>query len=593
MKYLRQHRIAIRYLNQHLSRNQFLILSGILVGLSAGTAAVFLKSAVHYINLLTETQLEIFSYPYLNLFLPLIGILLTVWVVKRFLKGKDGKGIANILQDISQRSGVVPKYKIYSQVITSALTVGFGGSAGLESPIAVTGAAIGSNYARTYRMTYRERILLLACGVASGIAAAFNAPITGLMFAFEVILVGVVFSDFIPLIISTVSATLLSKIILNDDILFEFKSLREFDYINVPLYISLGIFSGLVSVYYSRITKKIDFFFHDYLQWNAYYKAIFGGLIIALLCFLFPPLFGEGYQSIKYLASNTPQEILKGTFFNFSGYNQWTIILFSGLIILTKVLATSITLASGGSGGNFAPSLFTGAFMGFFFSSAINLLGFRQIPVDNFTLVGMCGILSGVMYAPLTGIFLIAEITGGYDLIIPLMIVATSSYIIAKFYEPHSMDVKELIKGKKIFTENYDDNIISLIKIHEIITKDYVSVTEDSTLAQLSELFKNSDHNIIVINDHHGQYKGFIVFDKVRKLLLDHNLQQDHITAQELIQKDIEKLDSNASINQIIDIFDKTDIRLIPIFEDGVFEGFVSKNLLLTAYRIKLKLTLN
>lgn len=592
MSYLKHHKFFIRIINQHLTKNQFLIFSGILVGFSAGAAAIILKSLVHYIHILVDHQLDIFNYPFLNLFLPLIGILITVWVVQKFLKGKDGRGVANILLDIAQRSGVLPKYKMYAQVITSAITVGFGGSSGLEGPIAVTGAAIGSNYARTYRLSYRERILLLGCGVAAGIAAVFNAPITGVMFAIEVILVGVVFSDFIPLIISAVTGALLSRIILDDSILFEFKSLKEFDYKNVPYYILLGISSGLVSVYYARTARKIENFFHYTLKWNLYYKAIFGGLIIALLCFIFPPLFGEGYESVKFLASNNAIGILKGSLIQFESFNEWILILFVGLIFLTKVFATTITLSSGGSGGNFAPALFTGAFMGFFFSSLINKINFHLLPVNNFTLVGMCGVLSGVMYAPLTGIFLIAEITGGYDLIIPLMIVSTSSFVIAKIFEPHSMDVKDLISQKKIFTGNYDENILSLIKTHEILENDYDEMSADCTLADLVQVIKKSEHHIIVCFSEEREFTGFILFENVRKILLDPEL-QEKLTVKELMIKNKDRIDIHENIPEIIEHFDKADLWYLPAFDQGVFIGLISKAKLLNAYRNKLKHTLH
>lgn len=592
MKLLKYHKFIIRFINANLSKSQFLILSGIIVGVSAGIAAIILKTLVHYIHELSNTQLEVFNYPYLNLFLPLIGVLITVWVVHKFFKGKDGRGIANILLDISQRSGVIPKYKIYTQVITSSLTIGFGGSSGLEGPIAVTGAAIGSNYARTYRLSYRERILLLGCGVAAGISAVFNAPITGVMFAIEVILIGVVFSDFIPLIISAVTGALISKIILDDSILFEFKSLKEFDHNNVPYYILLGIACGLLSVYYSRMSMRIEKFFHHTLKWNVYTKAIFGGLILALLCFIFPPLFGEGYDSVKFLASNNPGAILKGTFFATENNSDWVIILFVGLVFLTKVFATSITLSSGGSGGNFAPSLFTGAFMGFFFANVINKLNIGTLPVNNFTLVGMCGILSGVMYAPLTGIFLIAEVTGGYDLIIPLMIVATSSFTIAKIFEPHSMDVKDLIKGKKIFTENYDENILSLIKIHEVIETNYDIVYIDNTLSDLLQVIRNSENQIITVKGENGKFEGFILFDKVRRLILNPEL-RDNLTLRELVTRVKVKASSTDSISDLIIEFDKSDVVYIPVFEGDEFIGFASKTLLLTAYRNKLRLTVS
>ncbi|MBD3749382.1 MAG: chloride channel protein [Sphingobacteriales bacterium] len=592
LKYLKQHQLVLKFLYNHLNRNQFLILSGILVGLTAGLAAVFLKMVVHKIHLLIDHQLEVFNYPYLNLFLPLIGILLTVWVVKVFLHGRDGKGVGNILLDISQRSGVAPRSKMYSQMIASALTVGFGGSAGLEGPIAVTGAAIGSNFARTYRLSYRERILLLGCGSAAGIAAVFNAPITGVMFAIEVILVGVVFSDFIPLIISAVCGALLSKIILDDTILFDFKGMQKFNHHNVPYYLLLGIICGLISVYYARTTHKIEHFFHHQLQWNNYSKAVFGGVILAILCFLFPPLFGEGYSSVKSLASGYPQEVLRGSLFNLQGYGDWVLIIFVGLICFMKVFATTITLASGGSGGNFAPALFTGAFLGFCFSMLVNKLNFIQLPVNNFTLVAMCGILSGVMYAPLTGIFLIAEITGGYELMIPLMLVSTSSYAIAKIFEPYSMDKKYLVEGKKVFTEDYDRNILSMIKFHEIVDTGYEVIYTDSTLPELLNVIRQSTKNIIVCKDRQEKYQGFIIFDKVRKVLLDPELQQK-LTVKELISKTKYQVNVDDEIDTIIAKFEEADLWYMPAFENGNFVGFISKTRLLSAYRNKLKLTIS
>ena len=592
MKFLKQHQLVLKFVYNHLSRNQFLILSGVLVGLSAGMAAIILKLTVHKIHLLIDHQMEVFKYPILNLFLPLIGILLTVWVVKVFLNGKDGKGVGNILLDISQRSGVTPRSKMYSQMIASALTVAFGGSAGLEGPIAVTGAAIGSNFARTYRLSYRERILLLGCGSAAGIAAVFNAPITGVMFAIEIILVGVVFSDFIPLIIAAVCGALLSKIILDDSVLFDFKNLQEFDHRNVPYYILLGVCCGLVSVYYARTTHKIEHFFAHRLKWNNYNKALFGGLIIALLCFIFPPLFGEGYSWVKDLASGNAKNVLNGSLFHLEGYDDWMLILFVGLICFTKVFATTITLASGGSGGNFAPALFTGAFGGFFFATVINKLNIITLPVNNFTLVAMCGILSGVMYAPLTGIFLIAEITGGYELIIPLMIVSTSSYAIAKVFEPYSMDVKHLVAGKKVFTEDYDRNILSMIKFHEIVDTNYEVVYSDSTLAELLAVIRQSTRNIIVCKDHQEKYQGFIIFDKVRKVLLDPEMQKT-LTVRELISKTKYQVNVDDEIDSIIGKFEEADLWYMPAFENGTFVGFISKTRLLSAYRDKLRLTLS
>ncbi|MBK0381731.1 chloride channel protein [Pedobacter sp. SD-b] len=592
MQILKQHTLVLKYLHDHLNRNQFLILAGILVGLTTGIVAVFLKSVVHNLHVAIDAQLEVFNYPYLNLFLPLMGILLTVWVVKVFLKGKDGKGISNLLIDIAQRSGIMAQYKMYSQVVASALTVGFGGSAGLEGPIAVTGGAIGSNFARIYKLSYRERILLIGCGAASGIAAAFNAPITGMMFAIEVILVGAVFSDFIPLIISAVCGALISKVILDDSILLEFKSLKEFDYQNIFYYILLGIFSGLVSVYYSRSTMKIEHFFKHQFKWSDYSKAIFGGLILALLCFLFPPLFGEGYSSVKILASGSANSLLNKSFFDIPQLGDWALIIFVGFIFIFKSFAYSFTVSSGGSGGNFAPSLFAGAFSGYFFAAVNNKLNYHSLPVGNFTLVGMCGVISGVMYAPLTGIFLIAEVTGGYDLILPLMLVSTSAYAIARMFEPYSMEKKHLIAKKQIFTEDYDQNLLGLISPEEIIDNEYEVIYADSSLIDLLKLIRQSTRNIIVCKNHNEKFVGFILFDKVRKFLMDPEL-QEKLTVKELISKTKFEVDTSDSIVDIINKFEEADLWYLPAFENGEFKGFISKTRFLSAYRNKLRLTLS
>lgn len=592
IRVLRHHTLLIKYLHDHLSRNQFLTISGILVGLTTGLVAVLLKSVVHNLHVVIDAQLEVFNYPYLNLFLPLLGILLTVWVVKVFLNGKDGKGISNLLIDIAQRSGIMARYKMYSQVIASALTVGFGGSAGLEGPIAVTGGAIGSNFARVYKLSYRERILLIGCGAASGIAAAFNAPITGMMFAIEVILVGAVFSDFIPLIVSAVCGALISKIILDDSILLDFKSLKEFDYQNVFYYILLGIFSGLVSVYYSRSTMKIEHFFMHQFKWSDYSKAIFGGLLLALLCFIFPPLFGEGYSSVKILASGDAHQIITKSLFNIPQLGDWALIIFVGLVFLFKSFAYSFTVSAGGSGGNFAPSLFAGAFSGYFFAAVNNKLNFHTLPVGNFTLVGMCGVISGVMYAPLTGIFLIAEITGGYNLILPLMLVSTSAYAIARIFEPYSMEKKHLIAQKQIFTEDYDQNLLGLIKSEEIIDTDFEVINSNSSLGELLTLIRQSSSNIIVCKDNNDKYVGFILFDKVRKVLLDPELQQT-LSVKELISKTKFQVNTSDPLVEIINKFEEADLWYLPAFNNGDFVGFISKTRFLSAYRNKLRLTLS
>ncbi|HRD38635.1 MAG TPA: chloride channel protein, partial [Bacteroidia bacterium] len=355
--------------------------------------------------------------------------------------------------------------------ITSGLTIGFGGSAGLESPIVSTGSAIGSNFARTYKLNYKDRTMLLAAGAAGGIAGAFNAPIAGVLFALEVILVDISISAFIPLLIASASGALLSKIILHESSLLFFKLKQPFDYHNVLFYILLGLLSGIISLYYVNFFERVDQFF---LKINSKItKWVIGSLSLALLFALFPSLFGEGYESIKSLSEMNVEQLYHDSIIFESINNQWIVLIFILAVMLLKSVAAAITLGSGGNGGNFAPSLFVGAYLGFAFAFFLRLLGFDNVPLVNFTIVAMAGILSGVFHAPLTGIFLIAEITGGYELIIPLMIVSSFSYVIAKYFQPDSLEIRRLKKMGAIVSEDKDTSILSKISIQEVIETDF------------------------------------------------------------------------------------------------------------------------
>ncbi|HLG02905.1 MAG TPA: chloride channel protein, partial [Bacteroidia bacterium] len=471
----------IEWLHRKLDKKQFLILSAMLVGVTAGLAAVAVKSLVHFISLVVTHEYH-FKHQYiLYLVFPLTGILLTVFFVQKFLRGKLGRGTSNILHAIAKKGSRLPRDQMYSHVITSALTVGFGGSAGLESPIVTTGSAIGSNYGKTYQLTYKDRTLLLACGAAAGIAAAFNAPIAGLLFAMEVLLADVTISAFIPVMIAAAAGAIISKIILDEDILLHFQLLQPFDYHFVPWYILLGIAAGLMSVYYARIFPRIEGFFKRRKK-VPYVNAVIGGILLALLLWMFPSLYGEGYSSIKTLSENHPARLLDNSLFENLIRNDWSLLLFIGAIMLVKGVAAAITIGSGGNGGNFAPSLFVGAYLGYFFSRCLNLAGITQLPVANFTVVAMAGILTGIFHAPLTGIFLIAEITGGYELFIPLMIVSALSYTIVKYFEPYSMDTKKLARKGHIFTHDKDRNILSVLKVPKIIETDFQPVSPEMTL---------------------------------------------------------------------------------------------------------------
>jgi len=580
------YRIPLNWLHRKLSRSQFLTLSAFLVGLTAGFAAIVLKTLVHYIHLLITINHHI-PYQYLLIFFsPLVGILLTVLFVHFFLKGRLGKGVSNILYEIAQKSSFVAPDKMYSHIITSSITVGFGGSAGLEAPIVVTGSAIGSNYGRTYEVNYKDRTVLLASGAAAGIAAVFNAPVAGVMFAIEVLLAEISITELIPIILASVSGALCSKIVLQEDILFFFKLQQNFDYLNVPFYLLLGGLSGLMSIYYSRTTHWVERFFERFKH-RKYLRVLIGGLTLAVLCFLFPPLFGEGYESIKILAEGDSSVLLGDTIFESLKNNVWFVALFMGAVAFIKVIATSTTLSSGGNGGNFAPSLFVGAYFGYFFSHVINNIRPSTLSEGNFTIVGMAGILSGVMYAPLTAIFLIAEITGGYELIIPLMIVSATSFFIAKHFEPYSMDTKKMATKGQIFTSDKDRNILTLMKTQTIIEKDIKTIREDRLFGELIELIKKNKRNIFAVVNKYGDLEGIVTLDDVRHLMFRTEM-YNQLMIKQIMKRPPITVQLHEDMKSVMKKFDETNSWNLPVLDGTTYIGFISKSSVFTNYRNQL-----
>jgi CIC family chloride channel protein len=577
---------VVEWIQFRLTSKQFILLSSVLVGLSVGIAAIILKTAVHGIYL-ASTYKGLGNYKYLFLFFPLLGILLTVLAIKYLLKGKLEKGLSNIHFAIAKKSSLLPQEQMYAQIVTSSLTVGLGGSAGLEAPIVITGAAFGSNYAKTYNLSYSERTLLLACGIAAGIGATFNAPIAGVLFALEVLLVDISISAFTPLIISAATGALISKIILQDDILLSFSLQQPFNYANTPQYILLGIFAGLIAVYHSRTFSKIEHLFSKRKS-KIYSNIIIGGLLLAGLIFLFPSLFGEGYQSIKNLAMQQPSAILTNSFFEKFKTNETIVLISVGVLIFIKSIATALTLGSGGNGGNFAPSLFVGAYLGFFFSRLSNMLGLTNLPESNFTIVGMAGILSGMYHAPLTAIFLIAEITGGYTLMIPLMIVSSISFAISKYFEPYSMDVKKLALSGKIFTNDKDQNILATISTANLIETNFQSVSADLNLGDLVNIIAQSKRNIFPVVDSANKLVGIIILDNIRELIFKTELYQK-IQVRNLMNPAPTVISANQSMESVMKVFDETGAWNLPVTNNGIYVGFVSKSSIFSSYRLQLK----
>jgi CIC family chloride channel protein len=572
-----------------ITNKQFIFISSVLVGISAAFAVIVLKTFAHSIFVFASyvTNINIFKYGYIKVILPIIGILLTVFVIKKFLGGTIEKGTSQILFAVAKKASIIPRKQMYAQIVTSSLTVGLGGSAGLESPIVITGAAFGSNYAQRYKLSYKDRTLLIGCGVAAGIGAAFNAPIAGVLFAIEVLLVDVSISAFTPIMIAAATGALVSKIALDESILLSFNQQETFDYHNIVYYILLGILTGLISVYYSRNFQRVEHIFAR-LKISPYKKAFLGASILALLIFIFPTLFGEGYESIKTLSENDPGKLLENTLFSGFRNNSWVLLLFVGLTMMLKVFATGITLASGGNGGNFAPSLFLGSYVGFFFSKFLNLTGLTKLPVSNFTLVGMAGILSGLFHAPLTAIFLIAEITGGYDLMIPLMIVASISFAISKRFEKHSLDVKSLARKGHAFTSNKDTNILSTLDTNSIIQTDYLTVSPDENLEKLVEMISHSNQVIFAVVDSEKELLGIVHFNDIREIIFN-QYRVKFTLVKEIMKTPFDVIYPTDSMETVMNKFEKTKVHFLPVIKNGKYFGFISKALALEAYRTKLQ----
>lgn len=572
-----------------LEPRQFLYVSSVLVGLSAALAVIILKTFAHNVFLFAQFLDSKLNLPYSNSTLPIIGILLTVFVIKKVLGNSIEKGTSQIMYAVAKKRSVIPDKQMYAQILTSSLTVGMGGSAGLESPITITGAAFGSNYALKYRLSYKDRTLLLACGVAAGIAAAFNAPIAGVLFAIEVVLAEISITAFTPLIISAATGSIVSMLLMNEDVLFSFKSIQEFNSKNIPFYILLGVLSGLVSIHYARNFRKVEHFFATRSK-NTYRKALFGASILGILIFIFPSLFGEGYESIKLLADNHPEKLVENSLLKDFSDKKWILFLFITATLLIKVFATGITLGAGGNGGNFAPSLFVGSYLGFSTAYFFNILKITNLPISNFTLVGMSGVLSGLFHSPLTAIFLIAEITGGYSLMVPLMIVSSISFAISKHFEPYSFDIKNLADKGEVFTDDKDKNILQSIDIKKLINTNFSPVKESKTLEALIEKIAASDDVIFPVLDEDNKLIGLIYLDDIRPIIFS-SFKIKYTSITEILQpvKDSHVVQFDDNIENIMNAFERNHQIILPVVQNKTFIGFIAKADILEKYREQLK----
>lgn len=558
------------------------MIGAVAVGLWAGMTAVLLKLFVHFLQQQLTRLGSDFHWIYF--FSPAVGILLTWLFVKWALGGQLARGTSHVLLAIARKSSVIPSKETYSHFVTSAFTVGLGGSAGLESPIVQTGSAIGSTFASLFPVGFRDRTLLLACGAAAGIATAFNAPIAGVLFALEVLLVDVNISAFVPLLMAGATGALCSRIILHEGILFSFREIAAFNYRNIPYYVLLGLLCGLVSVFYIKTLLRGDNAMKRLFP-GSITRFFAGSLLLGALIALFPALFGEGYASISSLAFNQPSQIFQQSPFNgWAGQNAWVLGALILALSLIKAFAVTLTLTAGGNGGNFAPSLMVGACLGFAYAFLINLTGTTSLPTSNFCLVAMAGILTGVFHAPLTGVFLIAEITGGYDLIIPLMIVSALSTAVSKYFGTYSLDEARLKEDKQLFQLNKDTHVLAELSISSCIEKDFVPVPLHGTMRDMIAAVAKSNRNIFPVVDEQYALAGIISLENIRDKMFD-STQYDTTHIESLMQQPVAVASPDDEMSKVMEQFDKTGVWNIPVLDKGQYIGFISKSRVLSVYR--------
>lgn len=556
-----------------------LILTSVVIGLFTAVCAVILKNGVSLIQQFVHHISIAEGYHFLLFIFPTVGILLTVIYTQVFRKGDLGRGVTNIIYSISRRSSNVEKDKLYSQMLSSILTVGFGGSAGLEAPIAATGSAIGSNTARWLRFNLKERTLLLACGAAAGISAIFNAPIAGVIFAFEILLVNMPVPVIVPLIIASASSALLSHLIYSGQPFVLITNSWSSEHLQY--YVLFGFIAAIVSVYAIRIYFIIGDFFYG--RKNVYLKAILGGLTLGGLIFLFPPLYGEGYGSVLDLLHKDSGGLITDSIF-IPDLGAWTLVIIAIALMLLKVVATSLTVGSGGNGGMFGSSLFTGAMCGFAFAHTINLLGIAHLDEVNFTVIGMAAMMSGIIHSPLTAIFLIAEITGGYALFVPLMVVTSIAYLVSKYFEPFSVYTKKLaLKGDLISTDK-DKLVLARMALRNYLETDFVPVNQNDTLAELIHAIEISKRNIFPVINEKNELVGEILLDNVRHVMFSKEL-YDRTFIKDLMITPAAVIDIHDSMEKVLQIFDQTNLWNLPVTDNGKYIGFVSKSKIFTHYR--------
>lgn len=569
-----------KWLEAHLRGKQLILLLSFLVGVFTAFAALVLKNLIDLTERLLTHGFDITHINWLYLVYPAIGVLLSALFIRHIVRDDIGHGVTKILFSISRRQGRIKSHNCWSSVIASSITIGFGGSVGAESPIVLTGSAIGSTLGRLFRVDQKTLMLLIGCGAAGAIAGIFKAPFAGLLFTLEVLMLDLTMAHLVPLLVSCVTASILTFAMSGFDSMFVCQEVGEFRIVYVVPVIVLGAACGLISLYFTKVTNAIESLFRKikglYLKWLA------GGIILSLLVFFFPILYGEGYDTINVLLNGNPDDLLNNSPF----YGTHLLLAFLGCIMLFKALATTVTTSAGGCGGLFAPSLFLGCITGFVFASLWNAWGLvTPMPATISCLLGMAAVMAAVMHAPLTSIFLIAEITGGYDLLVPLMLVTVISYITINIFERHSIYSMRLAQKGELVTHHKDQAILTLMNLDSVIDRYCMQIAPAMTLGNLVHLLAKEKENVFPVVDGSGNLRGLITLANIRKVLFRQEL-YSVFTAEQLMEPSPDIISITSPMSYVMEIFEKSGVEVLPVIdENSRFVGIIHKTTLFEAYR--------
>jgi CIC family chloride channel protein len=572
----------INWIAERLNHRQQMYLLSLFIGIISGLAAVLLKSAVHHTHQFVLSQGGLFRINFLYLAFPMLGILLTILYVRFFVKDEMGHGITKILYAISKKGGYLRPHNSYSSIIAATLTVGFGGSVGLESPIVVTGSSMGSSLGRLFKMNYKSITTLIGCGAAGAIAGIFKAPVAGVIFALEVLMLDISVRSIIPLLISAVTGATISYLFLDPGVSLHYPVQGTFNLENIPWYVVLGIFTGFVSLYFTRVTIWIESLFSRIRKQRI--RLVTGGLVLGVLILVFPLFYGEGYDILNIFLEGNISEIAKGSIFYGQQDNLLFFLLFMLLVLLFKPVVMTATTGAGGVGGIFAPAMFMGGFTGYFAARILNLFEFIKVPEKNFILSGMAGLMAGVLHAPLFAIFLIAEITGGYVLFIPLMVTSTISFITIRYFEPHSIYTHRIAKRGELITHDKDKAILTLLEMDKLIEKDFITVSPDDSLGNLVKSISRSKRNLFPVITSQNMLIGIVLLDSIRHIIFNSDM-YNRVYVRDLMQPPPTHISPGESMESVMKKFEDNEAWNLPVINNGEYIGFLSKSKLFSYYR--------